>query len=109
MPSTITLQSVVNFCSTHSDLLPLSGVGGYANEPALSLCNDTLSELITDPNDWFFNRVEMAPFYTAANKQDYLFAGASAFTLASGAAASTGWGIGLASTPAISVSGGVVT
>jgi hypothetical protein len=109
MASTITLQSVVNFCSTHSDLLPLSGVGGYANEPALSLCNDVLSELITDPNDWAFNRVEMAAFYTAANKQDYLFAGASAFTLASGTSASTGWGIDLSSNNAITVSGGVVT
>lgn len=109
MASTITLQTVVNFCSTHGDLLPLSGVGGYTNEPALSLCNDALSELITDPNDWTFNRVEMAPFYTAANKQDYLFAGASAFTLSSGTTASTGWAIDLASNSAITVTAGVVT
>jgi hypothetical protein len=110
--TTLTLQSVANFCSTHSDLLPLSGVGGYANEPFLSLANDALSDLISDPNDWVFNRVEMPSLFTCPNKQDYLFAGASAFTLnASGANAGTsqGWAIDLASNSAITVSGGVVT
>lgn len=112
MASTITLQTVVNFASTHGDLLPLSGVGGYTNEPALSLCNDALSDLISDPNDWVFNRVEMAPLFTCPNKQDYLFAGACAFTLnSSGANAGTsqGWAIDLSSNNAITVSGGVVT
>lgn len=112
MPTTITLQSVVNFCSTHADLLPLTNVGGFSNEPALSLCNDTLSDLLADPNDWVCNRVEMASLFTCPNKQDYLFAGASAFTLStSGANAgvSQGWAIDLASASAITVSGGVVT
>jgi hypothetical protein len=72
------------------------------------LCNDVLSELITDPADWSFNRVEMAPLFTASNKQDYLFAGASAFSLG-GSAASTGWGIDLSTKPAITVTTGVVT
>lgn len=114
MASTITLQSTVNFASTHADLLPLSNVGGFTNEPALSLCNDALSDLISDPNDWVFNRVEMAPLFTCANKQDYLFAGASAFTLntspsGSQTGSSQGWAIDLASASAITVSGGVVT
>jgi hypothetical protein len=104
--STITLQTTVNFCSTHGDLLPLSGVGGYTNEPALTLCNDALSDLISDPNDWAFNRVEMAPLFTCSKKQDYLFAGACAFSLGG---TSQGWAIDLASNNAITVSGGVVT
>jgi hypothetical protein len=104
--STITLQTVVNFASTHADLLPLAGVGGYTNEPALSLCNDSLSDLISDPNDWVFNRVEMNPIFTCPNKQDYLFAGASAFSLGS---TSQGWAIDLSTNNAITVSGGVVT
>lgn len=113
MPSsTITLQSTVNFCSTHADLLPLTNVGGFTNEPALSLCNDALSDLISDPNDWVFNRVEMPSLFTCPNKQDYLFAGACAFTLnTSGVNAGTsqGWAIDLASASAVTVSGGVVT
>jgi hypothetical protein len=104
--STITLQQVVNFASTHADLLPLAGVGGYQDEPALSLCNDALSDLISDPNDWKFNRTEMAMLVTCPNKIDQLFAGACIFSLGS---TTQGWGIDLASANAITVSGGTVT
>jgi hypothetical protein len=101
-----TLQSVVNLASTHADLLPLAGVGGYTNEPALSLCNDALSDLLFSEIDWKFNRVEMPMMVTAQNKQDYLVAGAVAFTLGS---TSTGAHIGLSTTPAITVATAVVT
>lgn len=117
--STITGTSVLNWCSTHAELLPLTGVGGYANEPGLSIINDALGEIINDENDWKWNRVELdptvAPLVTMTNKQDYLFAGASAFVLAanptSGAAAvqSSGVGIDLTSNSAITVTAGVVT
>ncbi len=113
--STITLQQVINFASTHADLLPLANVGGYTNEPALSICNDAISDLISDPNDWVFNRVEMPSLFTCPNKQDYLFAGACAFALSvspSGtqqAWPSMGWAIDLASNNAITVTSGVVT
>ena len=106
MSSTITYQSVVNLAATHSDLMPLAGVGGYTNEPALSLCNDTLQELLSAPLDWKFNRVEMPMLVTANTKQDYQFAGAVAFTLGS---TSAGAAIDLASANAITVTGGVVT
>jgi hypothetical protein len=116
MPTTKTLQSTVNFCSTHADLLPLAGVGGYTNEPALTLCNDAVSDIITDPNDFVFNRVEMPSLFTCPNKQDYLFAGASAFCLqvnpsnnTQNAFLSQGWAIDLASNNAVTVSAGVVT
>jgi hypothetical protein len=113
--NTITLQSTLNFASTHADLLPLAGVGGYTDEPGLSLCNDALSDLISDPNDWKFNRVEMPMIVTCPNKLDQLFAGASIFTLnytgTSSQAGwfSQGWGIQLASANGITVAGGVVT
>lgn len=118
MASTLTIQSVVNLCSTHADLLPLSGVGGYSNEPALSLANDAISEIINEENDWKWNSVEMGsvsqPLITMMNKQDYLFAGASAFVLGVNATPtqpavqSSGASIDLASNNAITVSGGVV-
>ena len=115
MASTVPVQNTLNFCATHADLLPLSGVGGYTNEPALSLVNDTLSDLISDGNDWVFNRVEMPSFFTVANKQDYKFAGASVFCITVSPTPSTtsvpsqGWGVDLATNSAITVTGGVVT
>lgn len=104
--SNINLQSVVNFASTHVDLMPLAGVGGYTNEPALSICNDTISSLLIFPYDWKFNRVEMPMLVTTPNKQDVQFGGATAFTLGSGG---SGVGIALSSDNAITESGNTVT
>jgi len=112
--STITLQNRLNFCSTHGDLLPLSGVGGYTDEPGLTLCNDALSDLISDPNDWKFNRVEMPMLVSCPNKQDQLFAGATVFALNfTGTNPSTGWfsqgwGIALANANGIVNTSGTV-
>jgi hypothetical protein len=106
MPFTKTLQSVSNFCSTHADLLPMSGIGGFSNEPFLTIVNLALSDLITEENNWKINRAEMPFFVTCPQKQDQLFAGACAFSLGSTA---QGWGVGLASNSAVTVTGGVVT
>src|SRR5690242_12033498 len=113
--STITLQSTLNFASTFAELLPLANVGGFTNEPGLTICNDAVSDIICDPNDWVFNRNEMNPLFSCPNKQDYLFAGASVFALSVSpngtqqASPSMGWAVGLASDSAVTVSGGVVT
>jgi hypothetical protein len=104
--STLTLQSVVNLLATHADLVPLASVGGYQNEPALSLCNDVLQEALCAPNAYKFNRANMPVFMTAVNKQDYIVSGAVAFTLGSN---STGVAIGLASSNAVSRTGTTVT
>jgi hypothetical protein len=104
---TNTFQSVLNFCSTQIDLLPMSGVGGFAFEPGLSICNDALSDLLTAENNWKINRKDLAAFLvTAPFKQDYIWAGSSAFTLGS---TNQGWAIALASASAITVTTGVVT
>jgi hypothetical protein len=113
--STLTIQSFLNFCSTQGDLLPLSGVGGYQNEPGLSIANDVLSDLISDPNDWKFNRNQLPFFMTVPNKQDYLFAGAQLFCITVSPTPSTvnqqsmGWSVGLASAASITVTAGIVT
>lgn len=88
------------------ELAPLASVGGFTNEPGLSLCNDVLAELLSSPHDYKFNRAEMPLFVTAPNRQDYLFAGAVAFTLAGSA---RGAGIGLKSNTAINLVSNVVT
>lgn len=89
---TVTLQSVVNLASTHNDLMPLANVGGYVQEPALSLANDTIQELLSSPYDWKFNGKTASMLFTAPYRQDYLFAGASIFVPSFGGVA-----IGLAS------------
>lgn len=118
MASTITLQSISDFCSTHADLLPLTGVGGYTSEPFISIANDALGEIINDEHEWKWNSVELcdlvstfAPLVTSLNKQDYLFAGASAFVLqtTSNSVVSSGAAIDLISNGGVTVAGGVVT
>lgn len=104
--STIPIQKTVNFCSTHADLLPLAGVGGYTDEPAITLANDAMSDIFSEPNDYKFNRTEMGMIVTCPNRIDQLFAGAIAFSLG---ATSQGWGIDLSSNSAITVTGGIVT
>lgn len=103
---TITLQNIVNLASTFIELLPITGIGGFTNEPALSICNDVLAELLAAPYDWKWNRAEMPLFVTSTYKQDYLFAGACAFTLGSTA---QGWAIDLTTNSGLTQAGGVVT
>lgn len=103
MASTITLQKIVDFASTLADLMPLANVGGYTNEPSLSICNDVISSLLSEDHLWKFNSVETGILATTPNKQTYLWAGASAYTTSKGAA------VGLASDNAITEVGNTVT
>lgn len=63
--------------------MPLASVGGFNNEPALSLANDTVAEILAEPRAWKFNRATLNLFVPHMNRQDSLFAGACAFTLSS--------------------------
>jgi hypothetical protein len=106
--STRTVQQVVNYASTQTELMPLAGVGGYSNEPALTFANDTIAEIVTPAFPWKFNQATMNTLVTQLNRQDYLFAGATAFVL-SGKNVVGGAGIGLASNNAITESSFTVT
>lgn len=106
MSFTETLQTIVNLASTHVELMPLAGVGGYSNEPALSLCKSVFQELLASPLDWKFNRAEMNYLCTSPYRQDYLFAGATIFSLGGNA---QGAGLDLASNNALTISGLTVT
>jgi hypothetical protein len=85
---TVTVANVIAYAQQHTELMPLTGVGGVANEPALSIANDTLLELLAEPFPWKLNRANLPIFVTAPFKQDYLFSGSCAFTL-------TGGGVGI--------------
>jgi hypothetical protein len=101
-----TLQSVANFIATHVDLMPLAGVGGYTNEPFLTIANQAMSDIFLSQIDWKWNRAELPFFVTAVNKQDYTVSGACAFTLGQ---TSTGASIVLATSNGITESGNTVT
>lgn len=81
MPSTITVQNVIDVASTYTELIPLVGIGGITNQPALTIANETLSELCGEKMPWKCNRKEMPLLFTMRNRQDYQFAGACAFGL----------------------------
>ncbi|MGZ4814314.1 MAG: hypothetical protein ACXVZV_02830 [Terriglobales bacterium] len=83
--------------------MPIAGVGGFTGEPALSLCNDTLQELCAQPFNWKFNSRESSQMFTQAARQEYIFAGASAFTKQYGV------GIDLSINSAITESANTVT
>lgn len=108
MPSTVTIQSTANFAGTHTKLVPLVGVGGFQNEPALTIANDTLQEILSAPYNWKFNRKELQMFVTSQYQQDYLFAGACAFVTPMNGTGS-GAAIDLATNNAITQSGFTTT
>lgn len=78
MASTITLQQVADYARTQTSLLPIVGVGGFTQEPALSFCNDVLQEMLSAPYNWRFNRASIQPFTTVQYQQDYALTNAVA-------------------------------
>lgn len=78
MPSLISLRSVIDFNRTRVRMVPLVNVGGIPNQPALDICNDTLQTLLSSPNNWKFNKAELAQFTTIPNQQDYWVSGCTA-------------------------------
>lgn len=112
MPSTITVNEVQLVASMHSKLQPLLSVAQITGQPTVDIANDVLQEIIMSSN-WKWNRNEMTMFVTQQYKQDYLFAGASAFVIPNSSNAFPpncgGVGIDLASNSAITESGNTVT
>ncbi len=71
MASTNTLRDVVDWARTYSDLVPIIGVAGYSDEPALTICNNVMQEVLSPPHNWKWNREELATFITVDEQQDY--------------------------------------
>lgn len=71
--STITLQDIMDSVSTIGDLNPVfNSTGGWANEPALTIGNDVMSELLSVRYPWKWNRLKIPPFPLNSLQQDYL-------------------------------------
>lgn len=56
MPVTNTIQGTVNWAQLFIRSAPLSGVGGVASEPALTIANWTLQYITSPPFAWRWNR-----------------------------------------------------
>lgn len=70
MPSTIQLQTTVNWASAFVNFEQLNL--GSGNEPAISNANIILSTLYGPPFKWNWNRVPVGPITCIAGTQDYL-------------------------------------
>ena len=71
MPSTISLQQLVDWARAYPKLVPVLGVAGFADEPALTIANQVLAEMFAPPFAWKFNRKAIAPFNSFTFQQDY--------------------------------------
>jgi hypothetical protein len=72
--SSTTLQSVVDYAKTYPDLSPVLGVVGSSREPALTIANDVITEMLAPKFNWKWNRIannQLQPFYTISWQQDY--------------------------------------
>lgn len=70
--STITLQAMMDSISTIGDLQTvLDSTGGWADEPAISIGNDVMSELISVRFPWKWNRRRIPAFPLTSYQQDY--------------------------------------
>jgi hypothetical protein len=79
VPSTITLQSVIDTVQTSKGMKPLTGVGGIPNQPGLDICNDVLQKNFCAPYNWRFNKFAIPPFTTIPYQQDYIISGCNVF------------------------------
>ncbi len=71
MANTVTIQKVLDWSRTFVRSLPLDGVGGFTNEPALSIANNVQQTLMGPPFKWQWNRDDALTAPTVAGTQDY--------------------------------------
>jgi hypothetical protein len=70
--STIKLQTIMDGVSAIGDLNPMfNNTGGFAAEPALTIANDVMSELLSERFPWKWNRIKIPPFPVTSYQQDY--------------------------------------
>jgi hypothetical protein len=74
--STLTLQELVDDCKSMADLAPALATGGYSDQPALSIANDVMQNMVAggpegQPFNWKWNRMVETPFFINSWQQDY--------------------------------------
>lgn len=70
--SSIQLQAVVDFTKTMPELNPVLSTGGFSDQPARSIANQVMIDLLSQPAGvWKWNRFKIPPIYTNSWQQDY--------------------------------------
>src|ERR1700739_26614 len=71
--STTTLGSVVSYAKTFPDIAPIiqTTAAGSSLQPALTIANDTMTEMVAQVFNWKWNRFLLPVFYTNSWQQDY--------------------------------------
>ena len=69
--STIQLQFVVDFAKTIPELNPVLSTGGFSDQPARSIANRVMIDLLAQAGPWKWNRFKIPPIYTNSWQQDY--------------------------------------
>ncbi len=71
-PSTVTLQSVVDYSRSFAEVNPILPAGGFSYEPALTFANDVLQKILAQNLNWRWNASYVPLFLTNALQQDYI-------------------------------------
>jgi hypothetical protein len=111
MPSTLSLQAVIDWAAVVTRNSILSGAGGVMLEPGLSFANDIMGMLFSKPYNWRFNikvfgNITNVAFTTQASQQDYVLSGATATVVQKGVVPINSV---LSSTPGVTIAGNVAT
>ena len=70
--SNVRLMDIVDEVAIIGDLTPvLKATGGYAAQPALSIANNVMGEMLSERCPWKWNRCKVPPFLLTPLQQDY--------------------------------------
>lgn len=78
--SSIQVRTLVDDARTFAEIAPVLPTGGYSDQPALSIVNDTMTPMLMgtpdgEPFNWKWNRTLPPPFYINSYQQDYFIPG----------------------------------
>jgi len=78
--SSIQIRALVDDALTFAEIAPVLPNGGYSDQPALSITNDTMTAMLAgtpdgEPFNWKWNRILVPPFYINSYQQDYFIPG----------------------------------
>jgi len=72
LASTLTVQAIIDPLRTYAELKPLTDVGGFTSEPAISIANEVMQKILAQMMNWKWNRAIIPNFLTVSLQQDYL-------------------------------------
>lgn len=70
--SSVTLQDVINYARSFSEVNPVLPAGGFSYEPALTFANDVLQKILAQGLNWRWNASYVPLFISNSLQQDYV-------------------------------------